>query len=173
MNRSSTAAALPHRLLVGHRLGSLAMGAVLMAATVVVLGATSASASTVCNPGGDVCVVVPDTVQTPVGLVTVTVSAANVVSVVLTPSVPRTLVFGIPFTIPPGPPGLPGYARTSIDTTGGTVTIDTLLWPPGPPTRFSLPNLAIISIHPPGPCRASTSGTTVVFTPIIPPGTPA
>jgi hypothetical protein len=38
---------------------------------------------------------------------------------------------------------------------------------------FALPDLAIVSIHPPSPCRVSISGTTVVFTPIIPPGPPA
>ena len=35
-----------------------------------------------------------------------------------------------------------------------------------------LPDLAIVSIHPPNPCRVKTTGTTVVFTPIIPPGPP-
>jgi hypothetical protein len=33
--------------------------------------------------------------------------------------------------------------------------------------------LAIVSIHPPSPCRVRTSGTTVTFTPIIPPRPPA
>ncbi len=53
------------------------------------------------------------------------------------------------------------------------MNIDTFLIPPGPLGLFARPNLAIISIHPPGPCRVATSGTTVVFTPIIPPGPPA
>jgi hypothetical protein len=108
-------------------------------------------------------------VQTPLGPVTIAVSAANVVTVQLTPTAPSTFVIGIPFAIPPGPPGLPGYARTSITTAGGEVDIDTFL---APANGFALPNLAIVSIHPPGPCRVRTSGTTVVFTPITPPGPP-
>lgn len=53
-------------------------------------------------------------------------------------------------------------SRTTVVTTGGTVFIDSA-YPPGPPTR---PGLAIISIHPPSPCRANnTSPNTVVFTP--------
>ena len=141
-----------------------------MSAALSAAFAAPASAASVCDPGTDICVVVPDTVQTPLGPVTVTVSAENVVTVQLTPTAPNTVVFGIPFAIPPGPPGLPGYTRTSITTTGGVVNIDTFLVPPGPPGRFALPNLAIVSIHPPGPCRVSANGTTVVFTPIIPPG---
>ncbi|WP_295692602.1 hypothetical protein [Lapillicoccus sp.] len=138
------------------------------------LAVTPATAATVCNPGGDICVVVPDTVQTPLGLVTVTVSATNVATVHLAPNTANVLVFGVPFAIPPGPPGLPGYTRTSVATTAGVINIDSIVVPPGPPGRFALPNLAVISIIPPGPpCRATTSGTTVVFTPIIPPGPPA
>jgi hypothetical protein len=90
------------------------------------------------------------------------------------PRPPRgTLVIGIPFAFPPGPPTLPGYARTSITTAGGVVNIDTFLAPPGAVNRFALPGLAIVSIHPPGPCRVRTSGTAVVFTPVIPPGPPS
>jgi hypothetical protein len=131
------------------------------------LGAAPASADAVCT--GDICVVTPNTVQTPLGTVTVSVGAANVVSVQLAPTTPNTLVFGIPFSIPPGPPGLPGYSRTSIQTSGGLVDIDTISTPPGPPNRFALPNVAIISIHPPGPCRVSTRGNLVTFTPIARP----
>jgi hypothetical protein len=112
---------------------------------------------------GDTCVVLPDTVQTPLGLATITVGAGNVVTVQLGPTSANTLVVGVPLSIPPGPP----FARTSIDTGGGLVDIDTLVIPPGPPSRFTLPNLAIVSIHPPSPCRVRTNGTTVVFTPII------
>ncbi|MBA2681717.1 MAG: hypothetical protein H0U76_25390 [Ktedonobacteraceae bacterium] len=129
------------------------------------IGAAPASAAIVCT--NDVCVVNPDAVATPLGLVTITVSPINVVTVQLVPTAANTLVFGIPFSIPPGPPGLPGFARTTIATSGGLVTIDTVAIPPGPPGRIALPNVAIITIHPPGPCRARTSGTTVVFTPIV------
>jgi hypothetical protein len=155
----------------GLRVASLLLSVGLTASAVAAFAAP-ASAASVCDPGTDICVVVPDTVQTPLGPVTVTVSSDNVVTVQLTPTAPNTLVFGIPFAIPPGPPGLPGYTRTSITTAGGVVDIDTFLVPPGPP-GVARPNLAIISIHPPGPCRVATSGTTVVFTPIIPPGPPA
>src|SRR5580692_7892397 len=110
--------------------------------------------------------------MTALGPVTIAVSAANAVTVQLSPSAPSTLVIGIPFVFPPGPPTLPGYARTSIKTAGGVVNIDTFLAPPGAANSFALPDLAIVSIHPPGPCRVRTSGTTVVFTPVIPPGPP-
>lgn len=133
------------------------------------LGAAPAGAATVCT--ADVCVVVPDTVQTPLGLVTVTVSPTQVVTVHLEPVAPNTLVIGVPFTLPPGVlvSGCPGgCSRTTIDTAGGVVAIDTIQFPP----RFTRPSLAIISIHPPSPCRARTIGTTVTFTPIIPPGPP-
>jgi hypothetical protein len=149
------------------RIAALMLVAGLTAIAPVALLAAPASAVSVCDPGADTCVVSQAT-QTPVGLVTVTVSAENVVTVQLAPTSANTLVFGIPFAIPPGPPG---YVRTTITTAGGDVIIDA--FPPGPPTRFALPGLAIISIHPPGPCRVRTSGTTVVFTPIIAPGSPA
>jgi hypothetical protein len=144
-----------------------------LAAAVPALTASSASAASVCDPGTDVCVIVPDTVQTPLGPVTVTVSPANVVTVQLTPAAPGTLVIGIPFAIPPGPPALPGYARAAVTTAGGVVSIDTFTAPPGPLSQLGPPGLAIVSIHPPSPCSVRTSGTTVVFTPIIPPGPPA
>jgi hypothetical protein len=131
-----------------------------------------ASAASVCDPGTDTCVIT-DSASTPLGPVTIAVSAANAATVQLTPTAPNTLVIGIPFAIPPGPPTLPGYARTSITTAGGVVSIDTFLAPPGAANGFALPNLAVVSIHPPGPCRVRTSGTTVVFTPVIPPGPPA
>jgi hypothetical protein len=139
---------------------------------VTALAASPARAASVCTPGSDTCVIA-DAVQTPLGPVTIAVSAANVVTVQLTPTAPGTLVIGIPLAFPPGPPTLPGYARTSITTTGGVVNIDTFLAPPGAVNRFALPGLAIVSIHPPGPCRVRTSGTAVVFTPVIPPGPPS
>ena len=152
----------------GRRITSLLLAVGLASGAISAFAAAPASAASVCDPGADSCVV-GDTVQTPLGTVTVAVSAGNVVTVQLTPTAPGTLVIGIPFAWPPGPPTLPGYARTSIATAGGVVNIDTFLTPPG---RLALPNLAIISIHPPGPCRVRTSGTTVTFTPIFPPGPP-
>jgi len=148
----------------------------LMAVTVlglvpIVLTTPQAQAATTCT--GDVCVV-DNSVDTPLGPVTVTVSSANVVTATLTP-ITRTVVFGIPFTYPPGPPSRPGHTRTTIDTAGGIINIDEILTPPGPPSRLALPSLALISIHPPSPCRAQTSGSTVTFTPVtavIPPGPP-
>jgi hypothetical protein len=135
--------------------------------TVSGLAAVPASAATVCT--ADACVVVPDTLQTPLGLATVTVSTTNVVTVGFVPTTPNTLVIGSPFTLPPvaGCPG--GCSRTSISlvTTAGVVNIDTIVFPPGPPGRFTLPNLVIVSLmFPPGPPgRVHTQGTTVVFTP--------
>jgi hypothetical protein len=135
------------------------------------LAVSPATAASVCDPAVDSCVVVPYTAQTPLGLVTVTISATNVATVHLTPTTPNTLVFGVPFGYPPAPPSIPGYARTSISTTAGLINIDTVIIPAGPLSRFTLPSIAVISIIPPGPpCRASTSGTTVVFTPIARPG---
>ena len=160
----------PHRLAsFGRRLGPLVLAAGLTAGGFA--GAAPVSAASVCT--ADVCFIYPDSVQTPLGLVTVTASATNVVTVHLEPSAPNTLVFGIPFSIPPGPPCQPSYCRTTIDTAGGLVTIDTFQLPPGPPSRFALPNLAIISIHPPSPCRVRTIGNTVTFTPILPLGPPS
>jgi hypothetical protein len=101
------------------------------------------------------------------------VTNTDVVTVTLTPTVANVVVFGIPVAVPPGPPAIPGYARTTIITAGGVINIDTITIPPGPPGRFALPDVAVISIHPPSPCRARTSGYTVTFTPVIPPGPPA
>ena len=151
----------------------------LTAGALTAMGASPASADTTCDPGADVCVVQPDAVQTPLGVVTVSVGAGNVVTVQLAPSSPNTLLLGIPFALPPGPPcrtavvspcAAPGYAHTSVPTAGGLVDIDTFLGTQG---RFALPSLAVVSIHPPGPCRARATGWTVVFTPVIPPGPPA
>jgi hypothetical protein len=156
----------------GRRVASLLLVAGLTVSAMTALAASPANAASVCAPGADICVIT-DAAQTPLGPVTIAVSAANVVTVQLTPTATRTLVIGIPFAFPPGPPTLPGYARTSITTAGGVVNIDTFLAPPGATNSFAPPDLAIVSIHPPGPCRVQTSGTTVVFTPIIPPGPPS
>jgi hypothetical protein len=156
----------------GHRrrAASLLLAAGLTAAAMTAFAVPSAGAASVCDPGADVCSVVPATAQTPLGPVTVDVSTAGVVIVQLTPTVPDTLVAGIPVPIPPGPPALPGYARNSITTACTTVNIDTFQAPGAPQGQFTLPNLAIVSIHPPSPCRVSINGTTVTFTPIHPPG---
>ena len=155
----------------GRRVAPLLLAAGLTVSAMTVLAASPASAASVCAPGTDTCVIT-NSVNTPLGPVTIAVSAANAVTVQLTPTAPRTLVIGIPFAFPPGPPTVPGYARTSITTAGGVVNIDTFLAPPGAANSFALPDLAVVSIHPPGPCRVRTSGTTVVFTPVIPPGPP-
>ena len=178
MSRSNPARSSRPRPTLRRRTASLLMTVGLSAVVVAGIGSTPALAATTCDPGADQCSVVPDSVQTPLGLVTVTVSEGNVVTVALTPTSPGTVLLGIPFALPPGPPcrttgnacGLPGHAQASIDTTGGLVVIDTVIWPT---SRLALPNLAIVSIHPPGPCRAQTNGMTVVFTPIVPPGPPA
>jgi len=175
MNLSSSVPVKARRRPLGRRVGTVVLGAGLLAATALVGVPGVASASTVCDPGGDVCVVYPDSVQTPLGPVTVTVSPTDVVSIQLAPTSPNTVVIGVPFTLPVGwLPSCPGgCSRTNIDTPGGLVSIDTIVVPPGPPARLRLPNVAIISIHPPGPCRVSTTGTTVTFTPILfPPGPP-
>jgi hypothetical protein len=164
--------ARPGRKRPGRRVASLLLVAGLTVSAMTAIAASPASAASVCAPGSDICVIT-DAVQTPLGPVTVAVSAANVVTVQLAPTASSTLVIGSPFAFPPGPPTLPGYARTSITTAGGVVNIDTFLAPPGAANGFALPDLAIVSIHPPGPCRVRTSGATVVFTPVIPPGPPA
>ena len=157
--------ASPARKRPGRRVASFLLVAGLTVSAMTALAASPASADSVCAPGSDTCVI-SNAVQTPLGPVTIAVSAANVVIVQLTPAAPGTLVIGIPFAIPPGPPALPGYARTSITTAGGVVNIDTFHAPPAAANWFALPDLAIVSIHPPGPCRVLTSGTAVVFTPV-------
>jgi hypothetical protein len=173
-DRHTAKAAIPRvpRRLALARAGFLTLMAVIVLGLPIALTTSPAQAATTCT--GDICVV-DNSVDTPLGPVTVTVSSANVVTVTLTP-ITRTVVFGIPFTFPPGPPTRPGYNRTTIDTAGGIINIDEFLTPPGPPNRLAMPSLALISIHPPSPCRAQTTGSTVTFTPVtkvIPPGPPA
>ena len=67
----------------------------------VLLAVTTPPAQAAATCTGDNCVV-GNSVDTPLGPVNVTVSSANLVTVTLTP-ITRTLVFGIPFTYPPGP----------------------------------------------------------------------
>ena len=153
------------------RIGRGILVAVLGTGAILAGAASSAEASVVCT--GDTCVVVPDVVPTPLGPATISVTAGNIVTVHLAPVTPGVLVLGVPVALPPGPPNLPGYTRTTFASTGGVVFIDTIQIPPGPPGRVALPGIAVVSIHPPNPCRAVTTGTTVVFTPLIPPGPPA
>jgi hypothetical protein len=139
----------------------------LTALAILLATMSTARAGTVC---GDTCVVDGGTASTALGPVTVSVSDTDVVTVTLIPTVAKVIVLGVPVAIPPGPPGFPGYARTTITTAGAIVNIDTVVIPPGPPGRLRLPDVAIISIHPPGPCRAQTAGNTVTFTPVMPRG---
>jgi hypothetical protein len=165
MREAAMSAAPRPRFSSRHRAGRGLAAAVLGVGLFLAAPAATAAAAVICSTDGGTCVVVPDA-QTTLGPVTVTVTAANVVTVHLAPTSPNTFVLGVPFAMPPGPPVLPGYARTSIGTTGGEVIIDTIQMPPGPPTRPARPSLAVISIHPPSPCRAVTTGSTVVFTPV-------
>lgn len=110
-------------------------------------------------------------VQTPAGIVFVTTSATNVVTVSLSPTPPNVFVFGDPFATTPSPPQIfPGFTRTLISAGSvGTVAVDTIS--PTPPQifpGFSLPTLVIISIQAPARDRVSTVGTTVTFVPSPP-----
>ena len=81
----------------GRRLGSMVLSVGLTVGTLAGLSAGRVSAYSVCDPGGDVCAVYPDSVQSPLGLVTVDVSATNVVTVHLDAIDANTLVIGIPW----------------------------------------------------------------------------
>ena len=61
------------------------------------------AAAVTCPSGTDTCTV-DQGIQTPAGVVTVTAGSDNVVTDVLAPSKPHTLLFAVPFSIPPGPP---------------------------------------------------------------------
>lgn len=123
-----------------------------------------AFATFTCNQDTGVCTD-ESVVDTPIGPVDVSVSESQVVTVHLTPTYPHTVVKGVARSHPPSPIKS-GFVRTSVVTTGGTIDIDT--------RHRSKANIAIISIHPPSPCRATTTGSTVVFTPrsLFPPGPP-
>ena len=151
----------------------LFLSSLLAAALLLLALPGTASADTVCT-SVDVCP--GQTVQTPLGPVTVTADPTNAVTVRFIPTDPIRII-GIPSDpIIPGNPVVPGNPvrlfRTTVDTTGGAVTITTVQRPQLPGLGAPL-NLAIVSIHPPSPCRETVSGTTVVFTPLIPPGPPA
>jgi hypothetical protein len=155
------------------------LAAVGLLAGLLTIGAGSVSAAVVCqdcqNPS----------ITTPLGTATVVVSAANVVTVDFAATDPsHTFVAALPFAVPPGPPcrltggavsippGPPCFVRNSLVTSGGTVNIDTVSIPPGPQGfAFTFTSLAIISIHPPSPCRMTVTRTAtdtlVVFTPRI------
>src|SRR5258708_22459231 len=69
----------PPRSRAGHLLALLLL-VVTLSAGVLTAAATQASATAICDPGSDTCVVSQDTRQTPLGPVTITVSTANVVT---------------------------------------------------------------------------------------------
>ena len=153
----------------GRRLGAAILGIGLIVTALTGLGAGPATASSACSVGGDVCTVKPDTAQTPLGLVTVTVTAGDVVTMHTDPTAPNTVVVGVPIKLPLGVLVLgcaSGCGRTSIETPGGLVSMDTIIFPPD---TLALPSLAILSIFPlatvPGPNRRDN----LVFTPIFPP----
>lgn len=134
---------------------TVALGATVLALVTSAGLMSPAAATFTCNQDSGVCTD-DSVVDTPLGQVDVSVSESNVVTVHLTPRFTRTFVIGIARALPPGPPTR-GFARSSVETTGGTVFIDTIQRGPA--------HVAIISIHPPSPCRAVTRGDTVVFTP--------
>ncbi len=76
--------ASPARKRPGRSVASLLLVAGLTVSAMTALAASPASAASVCAPGADTCVIT-DAVQTPLGPVTIAVSAANVVTVQLTP----------------------------------------------------------------------------------------
>ena len=139
---------------------------VMIGLVAVSLVAAPVSADVIC---GDGC---STGVQTPAGTVFVSTSDTNVVTVALTPiAAAKTIVVGNPFAIPPNPI-LSGFTRTTIPAgAAGTVNVDTILvpLPPNIFPGFSVLSLVIVSIQAPTRMRVSTVGTTVTFTPIIPP----
>jgi hypothetical protein len=147
------------------RRGLTLLAAVGLLAGLFTIGAGTVAADVVCSDCQN------PSITTPLGAATVVVSSANVVTVDFVANDPsHTLVAALPFAFPPGPPGR-GFVRNSLVTAGGTVNIDSVSMPPGPPTfgstRFT--GLVIISIHPPGPCRMTVTrtgtDTIVVFSP--------
>lgn len=111
----------PTRKRPGRRVPSLLLAAGVTVSAMTVLAASPASAASVCAPGTDTCVIT-DSANTPLGPVTIAVSAANAVTVQLTPTAPSTLVIGIPFAFPPSPPTPPDSlpAGTAKENSRGT-----------------------------------------------------
>ena len=108
------------------------------------------------------------TVQTPVGPVTITADATNVVTVRFTPDEPIRLIVvpGDPQspsdrTIPDNPGSL---FRISVPTTGGVVTIATVVLRKLPGKRK--PPTLTLKMESPTRCGAVVDGATVVFTPL-------
>ena len=66
--------------------------------------AVPAAGGVACPSGNRHVHTVDQGIQTPAGVVTVSAGSDNVVTVVLAPSKPHTLLFAVPFAIPPGPP---------------------------------------------------------------------
>lgn len=84
--------------------------AVVLSAAAIGMSRAIASAAAPCSVNTDQCQV-NNTVQTPAGLVSVTVGPGHVVTVRLTPVKPNTLVRAMPATFQPHP-------RTASDTAG-------------------------------------------------------
>jgi hypothetical protein len=154
------------------------LAAVGLLAGLFTIGAGSVSADVVCSDCQN------PSITTPLGTATVAVSPTNVVTIDFVANSPsHTFVAALPFAYPPGPPcrltgggvsippGPPCSVRNSLVTAGGSVNIDTVSTPPGPPNFgfTSFTGLVIVSIHPPSPCRMkvtrTTTDTLVVFTP--------
>jgi hypothetical protein len=137
----------------------------LLAAVLLVLGRAgpAPAADTICTV--DVCPPV-QAVHTPLGQVAITADLTNVTTVRFAVGQPTLILASPEYPIIPGNP-IRVFSAT-VDTTGGAVTITTVqLHGLGTPLQ-----LAIVSIHPPNPCRPTVTGTTAVFTPIIPSGPP-
>jgi hypothetical protein len=160
------------------RRGLSLLAAVSLLAGLFTIGVGSVAADAVCSDCQN------PSITTPLGAATVTVSATNVVTVDFAATDPsHTLIAALPFAFPPGPPcrltggaasvppGPPCFVRNSLVTAGGTVNIDTVAIPSGPPGLglASITGLVIVSIHPPSPCRMTVTrtatDTVVVFTP--------
>jgi hypothetical protein len=138
----------------------------LLAAALLLLGVAGPAAADGCST--DLCPPPAQTVQTPVGPVTITADPTDVVTVQFAPDEPIRIVAlpgeGLPSA--PADAGNPDVLfRTTVDTTGGEVTIQTVTLQKLPGQRKPA-TLTLVRIHPPSPCRVTVSETTVVFTPL-------